>query len=374
MEDVLLLNSIERYLEGRMLPDEKAFFNELRKSTPEIDQMVVEHILFLQQMNAYSEKTSLKALLHDVHFKLADAGDIKSSDQPETVGGKVVQFWSRSKKVVAIAASIAGVTALIISVIIASFSPSIDNNRLQQLGRDVEQIKKSQQFTNNKLNQFASETTKIPQGAIVKTGGTAFLIDGKGYLVTNAHVLNGTGAIVANAAGREFNARILSVDALHDLALLKIEDSEYHVVSTLPYSIKKSEADLGDELFTLGYPRDQIVYNLGYLSSKTGFENDTSSYQISLSANPGNSGAPVFNKNGDVIGILSTRQLQAEGVVFASKSSNIFCLMSDLKNIDSATAGKITVSANSSSKSTDRVAQIKKASDCVYQVKAYNQE
>ena len=52
MEDILLLNSIERYLEGQMLPDERSFFEELRRNRPEIDQMVVEHKLFLHQMDA----------------------------------------------------------------------------------------------------------------------------------------------------------------------------------------------------------------------------------------------------------------------------------------------------------------------------------
>ena len=198
MEDALLLNSIERYLEGKMLPDEKAFFNELRRSTPEIDQMVVEHILFLQQINAYRDKSKFRETLHNIHNKLAETGEIRDTDQPQTFGGKVVQLWNRYRKVTTIAASIAGVTALVISLSIASFSPSINANRIQQLGRDVEQIKRSQQFTNNKLNEFAS-VSKVPQGAIIKTGGTAFLIDGNGYLVTNAHVLNGTGAIVANS-------------------------------------------------------------------------------------------------------------------------------------------------------------------------------
>jgi hypothetical protein len=54
MEDILLLNTIERYLEGRMLEEERKFFEELRTSNPAIDQMVVEHKLFLNQMDEYA--------------------------------------------------------------------------------------------------------------------------------------------------------------------------------------------------------------------------------------------------------------------------------------------------------------------------------
>src|ERR1041384_7060747 len=105
MEDILLLNSIERYLDGQMLPDEKAFFEELRSSRPEIDQMVVEHKLFLHQMNDYADKKNIKDELHNIHTKLAETGEIKSSDQPYGVTGKVVELWHRYKRVTAIAAS-----------------------------------------------------------------------------------------------------------------------------------------------------------------------------------------------------------------------------------------------------------------------------
>jgi len=80
--------------------------------------------------------------------------------------------------------------------------------------------------------------------------------------------------------------------------------------------------DLGEEIFTLGYPRsdNDIVYGKGYLSAQSGFEGDSNAYQIQISANPGYSGAPVFNDNAELIGIISTRQKQAEGVAFAIKS------------------------------------------------------
>ena len=50
-----------------------------------------------------------------------------------------------------------------------------------------------------------------------------------------------------------------------------IEDEDFEPLKSLPYSIGKSNADLGDEIFTLGYPRNDIVYGVGYLASKTGF-------------------------------------------------------------------------------------------------------
>jgi serine protease Do len=69
----------------------------------------------------------------------------------------------------------------------------------------------------------------------------------------------------------EYNARIIQLDPTADLALLKIEDTSYHAFNGLPYGISKAGGELGEELFTLGYPRPEIVYNKGYLSAETGF-------------------------------------------------------------------------------------------------------
>ena len=92
-----------------------------------------------------------------------------------------------------------------------------------------------------------------------------------------------------------------------------------------------------------------------------------------MSANPGNSGGPVFNKNGEVIGILSTREKQSQGVSFAIKSKNIFRLVDELKKKDNS----IEISLPSSStvlKNKDRVNQIKQIENCVYLVKAFNKK
>ena len=370
MEDILLLNSIERYIEGQMLPDEKSFFEELRRNKPEIDQLVVEHKLFLHQMDEYADTKNFRDNLHSIHTKLAQTGDVKSSDNPYTFTGRVVELWHRYKRVTAIAASIACITAVFISALAMYFSPAVDPGQLERLGRDIEQIKKNQQFTNSTLNDVIS-STKVPKGATFKSGGTAFLIDGKGYMVTNAHVLTGSGAIVIDNQGNEYNSRILSVDRKLDLAVLIIDDNDFKPLKTLPYAIRRSQPDLGEELFTLGYPRDEIVYNMGYLSAKTGYQGDTASCQLSLTANPGNSGAPVFNKSGEIVGIISTKQTQAEGVVFALKSNNIFKLIDSLKAIDTSFK-RVNLPANSSLKKMDRVSQVKKAENCVFLVKAYN--
>jgi len=371
MEDIVLLDVIERYLNGQMSAEEKVWFRQLRDKTPEIDQMVVEHKLFLHQLDEFADHNALKHSITAAHNTLLQKGDIHEGAEV-TAKGRLVQLFHKYKKVTAIAASIAGITALGISILVAAISPNINKKDYQQLVTVINSVKESQRQTNARINKI--DDTKIPVGSVAKTSGTAFLIDGKGYLITNAHVLQGNNAVVKNNKGQEFSTRIIGIDTKKDLAILKIQDVDFKPVNSLPYQIRKPAPELGEELFTLGYPRfpnEDIVYNMGYLSAQSGFKGDTTSCQISLNANPGNSGAPVFNKNGDIVGILTAKESSSEGVVFAVNAKSIYQMIDNLKETDTSVQ-KIRITNNSELKGQSRVTQIKQVQDYVFIVKAYD--
>ena len=172
-----------------------------------------------------------------------------------------------------------------------------------------------------------------------------------------------------NSKGAEFKAIIVKVDESKDIAILKIVDKDYKSLGALPYGIRKSSTDIAEPIFTLGYPRNEIVYGEGYLSAKTGFNGDTLSCQIAVAANPGNSGGPVFNKSGEVIGILSTKETKADGVVFAIQSKYIIETVNQLKKDDSTIELKLP--SKSSVKGMGASEQVKKIQDYVYMVKVY---
>ncbi len=365
MDDNLLLDAIERYLKGEMGQEEKIYFEQLRKTTPEIDLLVVEHTMFLQQMEAFGQNRNFKHKLHEVHNQLLENASINEGQAKS--GGKIVRLWNKYKRVTSIAATIAGVTALFISGLVAYFTPVSNKNEIVQLNRKIDQVMHNVRVQGNQINAIQS---KVPVNEFASNGGTSFLIDAKGYLVTNAHVVAGSSTIIVqNNRGQEFKATIAHLDNIKDLAILKIEDEDFKPLSSLPYSIRRSNADLGEPIFTLGYPRDEIVYNEGYMSAKTGFNGDTISCQIAVSANPGNSGGPVLNKNGEVIGVLSTAQTKAEGVVFAIKSKNIFQAIDEVKKDTSYLKIKLPTSSNI--RGIDRVQQIKQIEDCVFMVKSF---
>ncbi|GAC1444214.1 MAG: hypothetical protein NVSMB63_13480 [Sediminibacterium sp.] len=367
MDDILLLEAIERYLNGDMSAEERTYFETLRKNTPEIDQMVVEHNMFLHQMDIYSSHRNLKHKLHEAYNKLLERGDVAEGGEL-SAKGRVIQLWNKYKKVTAIAASVGGVIALFISGLTLYFSPAVNGNQIQQLSKDIEVIKRNQQYQGNLINEVKS---KIPENARLISGGSGFLIDTKGYIITNAHVLKGSGAIVVNNKGQEFNALIAHIDLEKDLAILKIDDKDYEPLTALPYSIRKGSTELGEEIFTLGYPRNDIVLGIGYLSAKTGYNGDSLTYQVQISANPGNSGGPVLNHNGEVIGVLSTRQAQAEGVAFAVKSRNIYSMVDELQKNDSSLE-KIKLPTHNSLKGIQRKQQIAEVEECVFYVKAFS--
>ena len=78
MEDIQLLEAVERYIRGEMKTDERVHFEQLRKTNPDVDQLVVEHTLFIHQMNEVGELRKFKSTLNEVHTDLAEKGLINS--------------------------------------------------------------------------------------------------------------------------------------------------------------------------------------------------------------------------------------------------------------------------------------------------------
>lgn len=368
MDEILLLDATERYLKGEMNEQEKAVFEEMRRTNPELDQMVVEHHFFLDELNSYSNIKAFRSNVHEIQIKLEAEGVLKEKELGATA--KVINLYKRYKKTIAIAASIAGITSLLTYAATNLVAPKADAEQIQELSKKIDAIKKTTDAQGKEINKVKTDIppkAKVDPKIQFKSRGTAFLIDGKGYLTTNAHIIkNSNTVVVLNNKGDEFLAKIAFIDNTKDIAILKIEDKDFKPI-TLPYSISKSNTDIAEPIYTLGYPRDEIVYGEGYLSAKTGFNGDTLTCQIDVPANPGNSGGPIFNENGEVIGILSTKQLQTEGAVFAIQSKYIYKALDELKKNEEY--ADIKVSAVSTVKKLERKVQARKVKDFIFMVK-----
>ena len=365
MEGNLLLDAAERYRRGEMDDQEKIFFEELRKSNPEIDEAVAEHNMFLHEMEKIGDKRDFKHNLLEVEKKLLDEGVIPYNEPKGKA--KIFYLWARHRRIIGVAASIALLVSIATATLVSFYSENkkgaiitpLVNNKLNQFEDKLNKIE-------NKLNDASGNTT--PRGFpkfIPNFSATGFLADGNGYVITNAHVVNNArNLIIENKKGDQFYAKAVYLNNTTDLAILKIIDTSFKKIQGLPYTFAKSTVDLGEQIFTLGYPRREVVYSEGYLSAKSGYSGDTSSYQVNISVNPGNSGGPVMNRNGEIIGIISGKETNADGVVFAIKSDNIYEAIKDISEEDT-----IKLPQNNSLKGIDRVQQIKKLTDFVYMVK-----
>lgn len=170
--------------------------------------------------------------------------------------------------------------------------------------------------------------------------GTGWALN-QGYVVTNYHVVDGARSFqlrcVISGATHYYNAEVAATDEEHDLAILHITDQSFTSFGTLPYSLRTELADVGESCFVLGYPMTQILgdevkLTTGIISSHSGYQGDPTSYQTSTPIQSGNSGGPLFDAKGDIIGIVNAKVPSAENVSYAIQVQYLVQLMNSLPN------------------------------------------
>lgn len=178
------------------------------------------------------------------------------------------------------------------------------------------------------------ETTSStpPAPSTGKSSGTGFFVSSNGYIITNNHVVEGARNIkvtkVNGDSYKKYNAKVEVSDKQNDLAIIKITDPSFSSIGVLPYTFKFTAANVGEDCFVLGYPListmgTDIKLTNGVISSRTGFNGSVSEYQMSAPVQPGNSGGPLFDKSGNIIGVVCAKHTGAENAGYAVKASYI---------------------------------------------------
>ena len=202
--------------------------------------------------------------------------------------------------------------------------------------------------------------------------GSGFFIDARGYIITNYHVIENASEIeidlIRNEEKRSYSAKVISVDKLNDLAIVKINDVNFIPYQKLPYNFKTQISDIGSNVFALGYPMalsgmgEEVKFTDGKISSKTGYEGDITNYQISVPVQPGNSGGPLFDYDGNIIGVISAKILAADNVSYAIKSNY-------LQSLIEVAPEKLTIPNDASINKLTLTEKIKLLSDYVVLIK-----
>jgi S1-C subfamily serine protease/antitoxin component YwqK of YwqJK toxin-antitoxin module len=185
-----------------------------------------------------------------------------------------------------------------------------------------------------------------------KGNGSGFFINEKGYIATNYHVVKDASVIQVEyfqkGVKNTFSAKVIVTDKQNDLAIIQINDAKFKTLPSIPYVFSSTIKDVGSEVFALGYPianvmGDEIKFTDGKISSKTGIEGDITVYQISVPIQPGNSGGPLFDNKGNLVGITSSA-LNKE--YFNSENVNYAIKTTYLKNLIDVMPESITLPNN----------------------------
>lgn len=177
--------------------------------------------------------------------------------------------------------------------------------------------------------------------------GSGFVLSEDGYIVTNYHVVQTANErnlpiTVVLHDGSEYEASIVGTEDVNDLAVLKIE-----ATGLTPAKFGNSdELQVGDEIYAVGNPLGELEYSMstGHVSAlnrsiSTEEAEAISMFQVDAAVNPGNSGGPVYNSRGEVIGVVTAKysDYDVEGLGFAIPSNDALRIAEDL-----ATMGYVT--------------------------------
>ena len=354
-----IYEQIEKYCLDLMDTHEKNYFEQEIENNLSLKKAVQEYKLLLHTFDHQQNAAFIHTALDGIHAH--------ARTHTEMVFNQLKLHINRYWKTASVAASVAFFASILTFMVARSVYKKDTKAQYQTLRNELNNIKKDQKDIKKEVDNVKKEKSIVPDG-IAKYSGTGFAISQKGYLVTNLHVIDGYKKIfIFTQDNVGHPCEIVASDIENDLAILKITEQDFSFPQKVPYSVRKANTNIAQRVYSLGYPKSDIVYNEGYISSTTGFEGDSTRYQLELPSVPGVSGAPIIDETGNIIGVISGKQTQSEGITYAIKSKSLLNLFKQMPKDFSSTE----IYTNDL-KADNRASQVKKIQPFVCVVKVYN--
>ena len=311
----------DAYLAKELAEQARLEFELLIEKNEEFKTEFEAYKSFSVQIKAGEEYGRIKTKLASIH----------SETQKEKAGVLRPKFY-----IPMIAAAIITLVVIIVPTQFESASEDTANADYQELSTAEEAAEDdtddySAEYEADNINDVDSasvQLSKLDEELTYKKGdpkGTCFLISDQGYFITAKHLVYKKKyvKIQQRESGQAFFTEVVYRDSLLDFAILKCSDKIGSELKAPPYKLSNTAPGLGDDVFTLGYPKTDIVFTKGSVSSANGFRSDSMTYEVSMPANKGNSGAPLFSNDGKLVGFVIANHSKKQSVTYVVKPSFI---------------------------------------------------
>lgn len=288
---------------------------------------------------------------------------VKAKRKKRGLGKKIIKYTVVSVLIIALVFAACGISIVVTNQHWQVYNQRLSQNfeqQIQVLRQELEAYKKDDsslvivptegmtpsQIYQQNINSVVAvnsmvRTTENGKSYEGVNAGSGFVLSQEGFIVTNHHVIDGSTAIsVTFANGTQADARLIGSDSINDIAVLKIEANGLRPVTI------GSSADLrvGDQVVAIGNALGELSFSLtaGYVSgTDRSISTDGSvinMIQTDASINSGNSGGPLFNSRGEVVGITTAKYsgttssgASIEGIGFAIPIDNVIGMLEDLR-------------------------------------------
>ena len=356
----------ESYLAGSLPQEDFASLKQRLSSDAAFATEFYEATDLIRSATDSGKHKRFRAMLRDVHQQETAVKKEKKA--------RLVFFSPQTWRTAGVAASVAFLAS---TITFWSLKPSLNKqeSKYNTISREVTglKIEQAKQLQKQKqLEQDLVDKTRKAPTSDIKTTGTGFALNNNGYFVTAYHVIhddNGYGDSVYIQAndGRYFKASLVTFDAEADVAIMKVDKAGFKFSKgDLPYTFTQSKSALGTHIFTVGYPTDDLAYSEGYISARNGYEGDKMQYTLELPVGHGQSGSPLVDSKGNVLGLLTAVGASSEDKTYAVSARAITALLHKLpdeKNIKLPKYAKIG--------RMSREQQIEKMEEYTFSVKVY---